>query len=442
MQSHKPATPAYAFSQKGRGRPGIDQGGKVVFFSCLGIFAAWLPWYNFSATLTLIRQELKLSNTESGLILSAFQLGYVATVIFAGWLSDRIGSRAPLVVSCLTIGVSSAAFSLYADSYATALILRTIVGMGSGGIYVPGLVLISTWTSQRKRGKAFGAYTGASIASFAAAYLLGGPIATILGWRYSVLLTSLPPFMAAAVFYHSVAKPAALKTIRATSLNSLGDGSGAATFALLPAVLITIGYMAHMWEQFAFWGWVGPFFSSAAVKIGMSRNDAVFTSGMMASASVLVGIIASWLGGALSDRLGRVTTAGVISTLSALCSFTFGWLYGSSLYTLLSLGLVYGFLVAADSAIYKAAFSETLPGNLLGMGLALQSAFGFGASVISPSVVGMILDAIDPTSASNLAWGLAFSSLGLGIASPVSLHTMRRLRMNAERRSRLHSGFA
>jgi len=403
----------------------------MVISSCVGIFAAWLPWYSFSATLPLIRQDLKLSNAESGSILSAFQLGYVLTVMLAGWLSDRIGSRAPLVTSCVAIGTSSVAFSIYADSYTTALILRAIVGMGSGGIYVPGLVLISSWSSQRERGMAFGAYTSASISSFAAAYLISGPLATIVGWRYSIFLTSLPPFIAAAVFYHWAARPRPAKVARALTSKSLRDGPGASTFAFLPAALITIGYMAHMWEQFAFWGWIGPFFMSAALGLGMGINDAVYASGLMASASVVVGIFASSLGGSLSDRLGRVVTAGIISTLSAVCSFTFGWLYGSSLYTLLPVGLAYGFLVAADSAIYKAALSETLPANLLGRGLALQSAFGFGASVVSPSVVGIIIDAVDPTSSSRLAWGLAFSSLGLGIASPVALYLLWRLRREA-----------
>lgn len=47
----------------------------------ISLFLGYLPWYNYSAVVSYIAADLSLSSSDTGMILSAFQLGYVIVVI-------------------------------------------------------------------------------------------------------------------------------------------------------------------------------------------------------------------------------------------------------------------------------------------------------------------------------------------------------------------------
>ena len=81
-------------------------------------------------------------------------------------------------------------------------------------------------------------------------------------------------------------------------------------------------------------------------------------------------------------------------------------------------GLLYSFFIVADSAIFKAGLTELVPPEQLGASLSLQSVVGFGITIISPKLFGMVLD--------SFGWGWAFSLLGIGPV--VGILAMLRLR--------------
>lgn len=399
----------------------MEEKNKVLYISCLGIALAWLPWFNYSAVLPILQETYRLSSSDSGSILGAFQGGYVISVLITGWLADRIGKKVILVFSSILIGAASIGFALFANDFESILVWRFIIGIGCGGIYAPGLALLSGWFPAEKRGMAFGAYTGASVSAYAGGYFIASPIAAAKGWQYGVIATSIPVFLAALFFFLVKDKPGSNPSPdRSLSWKDL---------ALLPLALVVLAYMAHMWEQFAYWGWAGAFFTSAARALGFEQGESIAFGGVLAAITILVGIIAPWLGGMASDRFGRYFTAISFSLLSAGLSFTIGWTIGLPLAIVALAGLSYGFLVVADSAIYKAGLSELLPKRYLASGLAVQSAFGFGAAIFSPKIFGMILDAANPAASFQTEWGWAFISLGIGgLISPLSLYLFTRIK--------------
>ncbi len=91
---------------------------------------------------------------------------------------------------------------------------------------------------------------------------------------------------------------------------------------------------------------------------------------------------------------------------------------------LIALGFFYGFITAADSAIYSIAVVELAPKNRIGSTQAIQFFIGFGIGAIAPVAAGSILDVA--TSASR--WGLAFSFNGaLAVLGVGALLWLRRL---------------
>ena len=73
------------------------------------------------------------------------------------------------------------------------------------------------------------------------------------------------------------------------------------------------------------------------------------------------------------------------------------------------MAVVYGWAIAADSAIYSTAVTEVSKSAQLGSTMAVQAFVGFMGGVVGPIVVGAILD----LSPESIRWGLGFSVIGL-----------------------------
>lgn len=416
---------------------------KILIFSCIAMILTYMPWYNYSAVLPLLRAEFGFSSADAGTILSAFQVGYFLVVLLAGWLSDQVGRKVVLVVSSLFMGLASTAFALFAKGFTSALMLRVLVGMGAGGIYVPGMAILSNWFPPSERGMAIGAYTGALTAAYAGAYYVAAPLAAAYSWRVGILATSLTCFVGALIYLVLVGErpPAGAQESSPVNDGPPGQRPGAATkqpqengvpaskgfFRNAPAVLITVGYVGHMWELYAFWGWVGPFVVAASTAVGVGKDQAVSMGGTIAATMILMGAVSSWVGGYAADRIGRTLSISIFMAVSITCSLVFGWLYGLPLAVIIVVGMIYGFFVVGDSAIFKAGLTELVHPSVRSYSLGLQSAIGYAATIISPAVFGYILDATNKAGQAPKIWGPAFAVLGLGgFLAPIAMVFLRR----------------
>ncbi len=393
----------------------------------LAMVVSYLPWYNFSAVLKYLSQEIALTAADTGVIIAAFQAGYVLVVLLTGWLADRVGVRRVVLAATLGTAVFATAFVFVVHDKTTVLIMRLLTGCAAGAIYVPGMALIANWFPPNERGGALGAYTGALTAASAGGYFIAGPIAAAYGWRLGMLWTSLPVFLAFVLIWLFVEeKPA-------TELHY----DGAADMPL-PAprggyggpIVITTAYMGHMWELYAFWGWVGPFLVACASTAGMSDGEAVRWGGLTAAWITLAGAPAVWLMGRAADRLGRTKTIVLCSTCSIVAEFCFGYLIGGPLPLIVLCGLWLGFWVIADSAVFKAGLTDMVAPEVRATSLGVQSALGYTMTVAAPVIFGQVLQYYngvgDPTSAK--IWGPAFAALGaVAILAPLSALALRRM---------------
>lgn len=179
------------------------------------------------------------------------------SVLATGWLADRVGRKIILFASSILIGGASVGFASFSNDFNSILFWRVLVGIGCGGVYAPGLAYLSSWFPARERGMAFGAYTGAAVTAYAGGYLIAAPIAAMVGWKVGIIATSFPVFIAALVFSLLPDEPE-------LDLRLNGDSKSIGVkemkkLSLLSLALLILAYMAHVWEQFAFFGWAGRF---------------------------------------------------------------------------------------------------------------------------------------------------------------------------------------
>jgi len=135
-------------------------------------------------------------------------------------------------------------------------------------------------------------------------------------------------------------------------------------------------------------------------------------------------------GGALSDRWGRTKVILWGAALSLACSFTFGWMIALPFWFLIAVAAFYNITAIADSSVYSTGLTELVPPEYLGAAYALRSVLGFGAGVVSPWVFGLAIDWArgEPLRSETMAWGLAWSSLGVGaLLGPIMTLKLRAL---------------
>jgi sugar phosphate permease len=142
----------------------------VVFLSrlCIGPLAPFL------------KEAFELSNAQIGGLTSATAVAYAPTLIFAGWLVDRIGVRRALLIGTVVTGVCIGAVAL-APSYGTMLLLLGASGLGCGFIYPTAVKAIMLWFPARERATAVGINQSAVNVSG----MLGAAIMPALAAAYS-----------------------------------------------------------------------------------------------------------------------------------------------------------------------------------------------------------------------------------------------------------------
>lgn len=391
---------------------------------CLAQCFIMLVFINYSAILPLLVQEWGMSNTMAGSIFSVYQLGYIASGVILSTLTDRLNTRHIFIVSALWSGTANLLFALYAHDYTSAMVLRALTGIGMGGTYMPGLKLVAEKFDSRERGRAVGIYVGALVLGGSLSLAVTGAVASFAGWRAAITVCSIGVYIGAALSFK------VFKGFRPIVHDKSEQSFRKEIVKNKPAFLMILGYGSHMWEMYGMRSWLAPFFTALLVSHGMAHG--VATGWAAAAAAVIVGIgtFSTAITGTLSDRLGRTRTVSIVMCASAFFSFFFGWLINANPYLTFAVGLVYGYLIVAESPVFSTGLTELVAPGYLGAAMGMQSLIGYSLGMISPTVFGWALDLFkgwQPIPGVRADWGIAFATAGAGaLTGPIFMHLLRR----------------
>ncbi|MBC7324745.1 MAG: MFS transporter, partial [Moorella sp. (in: Bacteria)] len=110
-----------------------------------------VPSYCLPAVLPLVEIQWGITHAEAGMMVAAFQAGYIAAALVALPLTDRIDARYVFAGGAILSAVTHFLFPLLAGGLLSGTLLRALTGAGLGGIYMPGIKVISLAPSARGR---------------------------------------------------------------------------------------------------------------------------------------------------------------------------------------------------------------------------------------------------------------------------------------------------
>lgn len=400
--------------------------GRWLALFCTARMAFSLIFTAYSAVLPLVIADWSMSAAQAGLIQSAWHLGYLVSLFAVGFLGDRFGAKRTFLASGVAASLSALAFAILADGFLSGVVLYGLAGLCSGGSYTPGLVLIAERIEAGRRGRAMGFYLAAASLGYALSMVLSSQLLGLGGWRLSLLVCGALP--AVGLILSVVALRGTPNLIHA---EAGGPGLWKATLQVVrnrPAMLSMWAYTFHCWELMGMWAWLPAFLAQAAQLAGGSAGGGLELGLILSGLTHLTSMGGSFLGGALSDRIGRTLTMAAFSVASMAFSFTLGWAFAWPLAVLFVLAALYNLCCIADSSVYSTALTELAPPPLIGAAYAVRSVMGFGAGMLSPWVFGLVYDLARTSfpGQSGLVWGLAWMSLGLGaLPGPIFIRMLR-----------------
>ena len=155
---------------------------RVVVLLAAAVGINYIDRGNLATAAPLIQDELHLSATQLGFLLSAFFWTYVTAMVPAGWLAERYGARRVLAVGVAIWSVATLLTGL-ANSLIMLLLLRLLLGLGESTAFPSASKALASEVPQSQLGMANG------VLSFG--YLVGPAIGTFLGGIFCILIEVL-----------------------------------------------------------------------------------------------------------------------------------------------------------------------------------------------------------------------------------------------------------
>src|SRR5665213_3012367 len=369
----------------------------VMGLLCALYFILYVDRVNIATAAPLIRKDLTLSNTQMGLVFSAFAIPYAIFQLIGGWVGDRWGARITLTVCCAIVAAATMLTS-FANGFAALFAMRIALGFGEGAAFPTATRAMTSWMPEARWGTAQGiTHAFARMGNALTPPMVAG-LLLWMSWRGSFVMVGLASFLWLCIwvwFFRN--DPREHPGITAADLAALPPQTGGKrrtvpwarlAWRMLPVTLVDFCYG---WTLWVFLSWIPSFFFEN-YRLNL-QTSAYFSAGVL-----FAGVIGDAVGGVASDRILRRTGNLLLARRSVIVT---GFL-GAGI-CLVPMMLLHSLTVAAVCLSLAFFFAELTVGPLwsVPMDVAPRFAgsasgmmnFGFAAAgLISPSSFGYLVD--------------------------------------------------
>lgn len=369
--------------------------------TALLLIAVVSSWFITSAALRSLEVSFALPASAATTLLVTVQLGFALGAGATGLLrvADRVTPASILPAACAAVAVADV-LPIVVRSWEGLSISRALVGVLLGVIYPIGMRAAVSWFSGRARGPAVACVVAALTLGSASPQLIrsvGG-----VDWEGASLTAACLAVVAAAIALVVVAGPHSAAPGRTTLR------AAAALMTDRAQIRVSVAYIGHMWETYAFWVWVPALI---AVLPGAPDGPVI---GLLAFVIIgIAGVVGCLLGGLVAGRWSQRGVARTASVVSCACGASMLVAPELPFGVVLAVLVLWGVAVIADSAMYSAMTGAIAGSRPVGSAIAVQMAVGYALSAAAVVVVARI--------ASTTSWPIALATTAIAPAVSVAL---------------------
>ena len=162
----------------------------VVPMIAIAFFFNYADRGNIATAAPLIKDQLGLSSTQIGLLVSAFFWSYVPAQIPAGWFAERFNPYVTMGIG-LALWSGATAMASVASGFGMLFALRILLGLGESVAYPCSAKLFAQYLPSSALGRANGLVGVGMALGPAFGTFFGGLLMAKFGWRSVFLLLGL-----------------------------------------------------------------------------------------------------------------------------------------------------------------------------------------------------------------------------------------------------------
>ncbi len=360
--------------------------GRRAFAGAFGGFA--LDSYDFQVLplgLVAIMASLGISTGQAGLLNTVTLVFSAVGGVAAGILVDRIGRVRTLMLTVLTYAVFTVLCG-FALNFETLLVFRALQGLGFGGEWAAGAILVAEYCSPRYRGRTVGFVQSSwavgwalSVVVYTVVFSLASPE---IAWRLLFWTGALPALLVLYLRWQVKDAPIVADKTEHHPRRGLFRaifGRRLRRTTLLAALLAT--------------GVQGGYYTLATWIPAYLKTErhltVVGTGGYLVL--LISGAFAGYVTGSyLTDLLGRKRTFVLFAALSAALIFMYANVPTGANTAVLVLGFPLGFCTSAIFSGFGSFLSELYPTAHRGTGLGFTYNVGRALGALFPALVGFL----------------------------------------------------
>ncbi len=410
-------------------RPTPLQRWLVLLFVSLAMFGNYYVYDSLGPVIDLLHEQMGLSNQQTGMLISIYNLGAIVALLIGGYIIDRWGTKRAITLFA-TICLGAAALTALTAQFEVMMAGRLLLGLGAEPLIVAATTVLAKWFKGKELSFAFGINLSISrLGSASADWSTSFASPLYANWQDPLWLATAVAgiSVAAAILYWMMER-------RAEGRFDLGTPPETEKLELRGLYSFSRSYWYIVALCVVFYATVFPFRTFAINYFQQAHGLDREAAGILSSLLPVAAIIATPLFGLWVDRVGRRSLFMAIGSLVMLPLFLvvtylppgpevsvyFPFIGGAQVpLTLLVVIIVLGGVFSLIPAVMWPSVAYIVEGRRLGSAFALMTLCQQVGWMIVPPVVGWLNDiySAGPENPAGYAPGMWFytglASLGL-----------------------------
>ena len=373
-----------------------------LIFSILAIGYALVYFHRVAPAVIAseLTKSFAIKGAALGALASAYFYPYALMQLPSGLLSDSLGPKKTVTIFTLIAAFGAILFGL-SPTFSTAIIGRTMIGLGAAVLFIPTLKILTNWFEKEK----FAMVTGFLMAIGGVGWLLAAtPLVSLtlwIGWRTTFIIMGCIGLVLAVLIYLIVKdRPSRILNPKNSYLKVSN-----LSFSVRKRLSLSMGIKIVLSEK-KFWPLAIWFFCTGSILFGFGGLWAgpylvqVYNLSKTQTGNILIMIALGMIGGSpllgyLSEKVFRarkpvlLISSSIITGIWVLLIFYIDGLNIPCLYVLF---VLLGIFVSGIFAIGFTVTKELFPVQIAGTSTGIVNILPFTGGALSQLLIGLVLD--------------------------------------------------